>query len=507
MSKVTAAPSALSRAHHLRGGSSSLARSSAGFGPHAGVRREGADPSRRNATNLVHEVVSSPGVPLDPHMRAALEPRLGGDFSAVRLHTDGAAARSAQALDANAYTVGHHIAFAPGRFAPTTSSGQRLIAHELAHVVQQAGVSDLSSPARSDLSVGSPADRLEGAADRAADQALAAGPAANQPAMALANGAVSTRGLVQRQAATQPESPTGTPTAGANQGAGKSAPGGSVAKAPVEAWDYVQPLSETELVFSWIEMGQRGMRQTNSQIQQFFDPFDKEAKIDQTLADILNINAGGAGNILQDTLSQYASTTGYVGGALAQGVQVIMAHTLNTDSVADAKSQAAAAADEVQGKEFVRTSPEFKQFDAAALAHLETEFDQYWSWYGRVDSRFNEPDKYVLNTAWRDVVRDEYGVDSEPSQKVLTLLKQAVQKILDPIKAPLLKKLRDRRYKAGVLGGAISGALIGTAIGAAAKKSVLGGVVGGLIGLGAGALIGAGAAWIANRISKRGDQK
>jgi hypothetical protein len=495
MSKVTAAPSTAFNARRARSASSSLARPTADFGPHVGVQRDIADPGRQSATNLVREVASSPGVPLDSHMRAVMEPRLGGDFSTVRLHTDSAAGHSAEAIGANAYTVGHHIAFAPGRFAPTTSSGQRLIAHELAHVVQQAGVSDLNSPSRTDLTLGSPADNFEGAADRAADQALAAGPPAKLPAAALASGAVNTHGLVQRQAGPQQAPP-------------QEAPPKTATKAPVEAWDYVQPLSETELEFSWVEMGQRGMRQTNAQIQDFFDPFDKEAKLDQTLIDILNITAGGSGNILQDKLSDYASTTGFVGGALAQGAQVILAHSLNTDSVADAKSRAAAAADEVQSKEFVRTSPEFKQYDAAALDRLEHEFDEYWSWYGRGNSEFTEPDKYVLNTAWRNIVRDEYSVDSEPSQKVLTLLKQTIQKILDPIKAPLLNKLRNRRYGAAVAGGTISGALIGTAIGAAvAKKPLRGGVVGGLIGLGAGALLGAGAAWIANRLSQQAEKK
>jgi hypothetical protein len=82
----------------------------------------------------------SPGQPLDAATRDFFEPRFGHDFSAVRVHADASAARSARDLNAYAYTVGHDIVFAEGRFAPRTPEGRRLIAHELAHVVQQAGV-------------------------------------------------------------------------------------------------------------------------------------------------------------------------------------------------------------------------------------------------------------------------------------------------------------------------------------------------------------------------------
>jgi hypothetical protein len=85
----------------------------------------------------VHEVLSSPGHPLDTETRAYFEPRFRYDFSNVRVHTNADAGRSARELSARAYTVGQHIAFAPGEFAPATQDGQKLIAHELAHVAQQ----------------------------------------------------------------------------------------------------------------------------------------------------------------------------------------------------------------------------------------------------------------------------------------------------------------------------------------------------------------------------------
>ena len=76
------------------------------------------------------------GQSLSAEQRAYFEPRFGQEFSHVRLHTDDHAARAAQDVNALAFTVGHDIAFAAGRFAPDTDTGRRLIAHELAHVVQ-----------------------------------------------------------------------------------------------------------------------------------------------------------------------------------------------------------------------------------------------------------------------------------------------------------------------------------------------------------------------------------
>jgi hypothetical protein len=66
-----------------------------------------------------------------------MEQRFDYDFSRVRVHTGAAAEQSAQDVNAHAYTVGHNIVFGSGRFAPRTRGGQRLLAHELTHVVQQ----------------------------------------------------------------------------------------------------------------------------------------------------------------------------------------------------------------------------------------------------------------------------------------------------------------------------------------------------------------------------------
>lgn len=99
------------------------------------------------APAVVHEVLRSPGQPLDGATRAYMEPRFGQDFSSVRLHTGARATASAAALGASAYTVGQSIIFGRDQFDPTSETGRRLVAHELAHTVQQRGGVDASPTA------------------------------------------------------------------------------------------------------------------------------------------------------------------------------------------------------------------------------------------------------------------------------------------------------------------------------------------------------------------------
>ncbi len=103
--------------------------------------------------SLVGEVLRSPGQPLDSDTRAFMEPRFGHDFGQVRVHADEKAAKSTQAVNSLAYTVGRDVVFGAGQYAPGTSEGRRLLAHELAHVVQQRRA---PQSARSELSLGHP---------------------------------------------------------------------------------------------------------------------------------------------------------------------------------------------------------------------------------------------------------------------------------------------------------------------------------------------------------------
>jgi Domain of unknown function (DUF4157) len=85
----------------------------------------------------VEYVLARPGRQLESRLRADMEGRFGYDFSKVRVHADSEAERSARNVDARAYTVGNHIVFGTGSYEPSTLVGKKLIAHELAHVVQQ----------------------------------------------------------------------------------------------------------------------------------------------------------------------------------------------------------------------------------------------------------------------------------------------------------------------------------------------------------------------------------
>lgn len=85
----------------------------------------------------VHATLQSPGQPLDSTTRHDMESRFGHDFGGVRVHTDRDADRAARAVSARAFTNGQKVVFAQGQYAPQTPSGQRLLAHELTHVIQQ----------------------------------------------------------------------------------------------------------------------------------------------------------------------------------------------------------------------------------------------------------------------------------------------------------------------------------------------------------------------------------
>lgn len=112
---------------------------------------EGEEELQRKPQNTNAETLSSDldsvaatlrqgGQPLDANTRSFFEPRFGVDFSHVRVHTGAQAESSARAVNALAFTVGRDVVFGEGQYATGTPTGQRLMAHELAHVVQQAGI-------------------------------------------------------------------------------------------------------------------------------------------------------------------------------------------------------------------------------------------------------------------------------------------------------------------------------------------------------------------------------
>jgi hypothetical protein len=144
---------------------------------------------------IVHDVLRSPGEPLDATARAFMEPRFGHDFSRVRVHVDSRAAESARAVNALAYTVGRNVVFGAGQYSPGTAAGNSLLAHELTHVLQQSG----GGEGLAALRVGS----IDSPSEREADQ-VAKAVVLNQPS---ARPTLAQRSLVQRQPAPPAPSP------------------------------------------------------------------------------------------------------------------------------------------------------------------------------------------------------------------------------------------------------------------------------------------------------------
>ena len=106
-------------------------------------RKATGEAESAHAPAIVHDVLRSSGTPLDRAARSFFEPRFGHDFSKVRIHAGARAAASARAVSAQAYTVGNDVVFGTGQYSPDSDTGRKLLAHELAHVVQQRPASDL----------------------------------------------------------------------------------------------------------------------------------------------------------------------------------------------------------------------------------------------------------------------------------------------------------------------------------------------------------------------------
>jgi hypothetical protein len=139
------------------------------------------------------------GTPLPDDVRTDMEAHLGADLGDVRVHDGSAAAESAQAVQAKAYTVGNDVVFGRGAYEPGSETGRHTLAHELTHVVQQrAGPVD-ATPAGGGIAVSHPNDRFEREAEASAN---AIGHADATPAPA---GPVAAAASVQRQEAPEEE--------------------------------------------------------------------------------------------------------------------------------------------------------------------------------------------------------------------------------------------------------------------------------------------------------------
>ncbi len=158
------------------------------------------------AESPVHDVVGKGGgTPLDQGTRSSMESRFGQSFDDVRVHTDNRASQSAESVGANAYTVGSDIVFRSGHFDTSSATGQRTLAHELTHVVQQRSGPVDGSEAPGGIRLSDPSDRFEQAAEQTATQVMSmpASPSSAAPADASAQREMeddaAVQMLVQRQ--------------------------------------------------------------------------------------------------------------------------------------------------------------------------------------------------------------------------------------------------------------------------------------------------------------------
>ena len=168
------------------------------------LQRKAVGNGPATAPPIVHDVLRSPGQPLDTATRAFFEPRFGHDFSKVRVHADSNAAASARDVDALAYTVGNRIVFNHSQYAPASASGRKLLAHELTHVVQQSHSS--ASAIGNSIAVDTSSGPLEAEAERASMAILENNTAYDRQA----GNASATPGLLQRQKADAPAAPAPT---------------------------------------------------------------------------------------------------------------------------------------------------------------------------------------------------------------------------------------------------------------------------------------------------------
>lgn len=149
---------------------------------------DGAFPAGRGGAGTVAAVPAlSTGMRLPQVLQRMFESSLGADLSAVRLHTGAASQASAKAMDAQTYATGQKIHFAQGRYDPRSSAGEHLLAHEVAHTVQQQCAAPATAAAHQQLEVSHPGDRLDAEADHAADAMTAVRPAAVSAGAAMAS--------------------------------------------------------------------------------------------------------------------------------------------------------------------------------------------------------------------------------------------------------------------------------------------------------------------------------
>ena len=160
----------------------------------------------------IDRVLQSGGRPLETSAKVQMESALGADFSDVRIHTGQDADRSAASLGANAYTMGSDIVFSEGGYDPASDSGQRTLAHELTHVVQQRSGPVDGTMTDTGVALSDPSDRFEREAEATAAEVVSGGRAEG---LSSAGPTAATGAVAQREEVGEEEEPVQTERADA----------------------------------------------------------------------------------------------------------------------------------------------------------------------------------------------------------------------------------------------------------------------------------------------------
>jgi Domain of unknown function (DUF4157) len=437
----------------------------ASFGAHASIAPEhepGGVPS------LVRQALRAPGRSLDAGVRRSMEARFGHDFSAVRIHTGGTAARAARALGADAFTVGRDIAFGEGRYDVATARGLGTLAHELTHVVQQ-GARDASG---AETIVLDEPRAAESAAERNAAHAvscadgvqLVPGPAVAEP-------------VAQRQTKQDTKTPTKEQADAQKEAQAKA----DEDEREAAAWEQARLHITPELLIKFQEIGRVVAIDARKYIQGVFEPYEKSISTpNQTF---LQIFLAGAGNVPQGEFG------GFLGGAGAAALQALVGALLDTPSVADVKERARAIPEEIIAEKMTTDSPAYEQFEAGALGELRERFQDLYARYHA------DPGELRTNARLlQEYARHQYGASSERGQAVRKAMMNLVYKGMEPIREELddaqdaynRKRELNLAIGIGVGAGALAGGVLGGVLGARGS----GGTGGGLAGAAIGALVG-----------------
>ncbi|MCL4298020.1 MAG: DUF4157 domain-containing protein [Anaerolineae bacterium] len=138
------------------------------------VQRQAADPAKEDSIppSVTMALQSGGGQSLDRTTRSSMEQAFGVDFRGVRVHTGAQASQAARDINATAFTHGQDIFFDEGKFQPGTSAGDRLLAHELTHTIQQRGNGRVQTKSTSEFAISQPGEPEEQEADLVAEQVV-----------------------------------------------------------------------------------------------------------------------------------------------------------------------------------------------------------------------------------------------------------------------------------------------------------------------------------------------